>query len=578
MKRRPNCVALFFFFACAFAIPAQQSSVKVRIRIVLVDKELNQKPVPFVVVSLKSGVKTAEVKTGLDGTAETFLPRGKYTVTTPKAVELAGRRFSWNLQVALSGSGGEQNLDLTNDNARTEEISVMALPASSTNENGDLTEQFKRLKNSVVTVRSELGHGTGFIVDNKGLVLTNEHVVGNSDYLAVQFDREHKVVARLIAADAEKDVALLWVNTSAFPSAIPAPLAHASKGTGPVQEGERVFTIGSPLSLEKIITTGIVSKVQEHIIISDININPGNSGGPLFNSSGQVVGLTTFGSRADGGPGISGIVRIEEALALLQLNRAKATGVPPPAALLPVEPVTPYPVEGLKQALIAEKFDSRAYYLSAGDFNIALSTPPLDYREQEEERLQAERAQKKRNKKNQDAQASENDSEAPKQWLMDAGAHPAIVGIYVQAKAKEGVGAGFGRAFLTPNAPAKLKFKADFQKMQLFCGATEVQPIHPGRVPVSVSVHNRAVKMEDATFKGIYLYPPDAISPQCGQAKLVIYSAKGDEPTIKVFDAKTVQAVWADFDAFRRAAEERTSKDNDKHKVDSIAASASSSH
>jgi hypothetical protein len=80
--------------------------------------------------------------------------------------------------------------------------------------------------------------------------------------------------------------------------------------------------------------------------------------------------------------------------------------------------------------------------------------------------------------------------------------------------------------------------------------------------------------MEDATFKGIYLYPPDAINPQCGQAKLVIYSTKGEEPIIKVFDEKTVQAVWADFDAFRRAAEEKVSKDNDKRKTDSTTASA----
>ena len=570
MKRHPICVAFFSFLACAFALPAQQSSVKVRVRIVLVDKDLNQKPVPFLVVSLKGVVKTAEVKTGLDGTAETSLPRGIYAVTTPKAVELAGKRFSWNLQVKLSGD--EQSLDLSNDNAKTEEVSEAAPPESANGRGGDLSEQFKRLKNSVVTVRSELGHGTGFFVDNKGLVLTNQHVVGSSGYLAVQFDREHKIVAKLIAADPAKDVALLWVNIASFPSAVPVPLVQTSKGATPVQEGERVFTIGSPLSLEKIITTGIISKVQEHILISDININPGNSGGPLFNNAGQVVGLTTFGERDGAGPGVSGIVRIEEASALIEMNRAKATGVPPSGTLLPVEPLTPYPVEGLKAALKREKFDLRPYYLSVGDFNIALSTPPLDFREQEEGRLQAERARQKRNSK--DTLASEEDSDAPKKWLEDAGAHPAVFEVYVQAKAREGVGAGFGRAFLTPNAPAKLKFKDDFRKMQLFCGEKEVQPIHPGRVPVSVSVHNRAVKMEDATFKGIYLYPPDAINPQCGQAKLVIYSTKGEEPIIKVFDEKTVQAVWADFDAFRRAAEEKAAKDNDKRKTDSITASA----
>jgi hypothetical protein len=140
MKARPICVVLFVFLACAFGLPAQQSSVKVRIRIVLVDKDLNQKPVPFFVVSLKGVVKTAEVKTGLDGTAETSLPRGIYAVTTPKAAELAGKRFSWNLQVKLSG--GEQSLDLTNDNAKTEELSEVAPPEPASGRGDDLSEQF----------------------------------------------------------------------------------------------------------------------------------------------------------------------------------------------------------------------------------------------------------------------------------------------------------------------------------------------------------------------------------------------------------------------------------------------------
>src|SRR5713226_903853 len=107
----------------------------------------------------------------------------------------------------------------------------------------------------VATARSEPGHGTGLFVDAKGLILTNQHVVGNSEYLAVQFDRTHKLVAKLIAADPQKDVALLSVNIAALPNASLAPLYRAGAGRIPVQEGERVFTIGSPLSLDKIITT-----------------------------------------------------------------------------------------------------------------------------------------------------------------------------------------------------------------------------------------------------------------------------------------------------------------------------------
>ena len=538
-------------FVCALTLQAKPDLVKVRVRVILIDRDLNQKPVPFLLVSLKNGAKSSEVKTGLDGTVETQLPPGKYTITTPKAAELGGRSFSWTVAVTLTGA--LQNVDLTNDNAKSEEISApTSASAGESSGGGDLTEHFKRLKNTVVTVMSESGHGTGFFVDSKGLLLTNQHVVGNSEYLAVQFDREHKIPARLIAADPQKDVALLWVNLAALPNAVPAPLYRAAAGKASAQEGERVFTIGSPLTLDKIITTGIVSKVEPHTIISDININPGNSGGPLFNSAGQVIGLTTFGTRGEGGPGVSGIVRIEEALALLEQNRAKATGTLP-GSLLPVEPLTPYPIEGLKDALKVDKFDPRPYYLSAGDFNIALSTPPFDYREAEERRLEAERAHKKR-RKNEQATENADDSDAPKQWEEDAGAHPAVFGIYVMPKAKEGFGSALGRSFNT-NSAAKLKFKTDFQRMKLFCGTKEVQPIHPGRVPVTVSVRNQAVRMDDATFKGVYLFSPDAVNPNCGEVKLAIYSSKSEEPVIKALDEKSVQHIWADFEAFRRAEE-----------------------
>jgi S1-C subfamily serine protease len=538
------------FLCCAFVVQARPNLVKVRVRVILVDHELNQKPVPFLLISLKSERSSAEVKTDLDGTAETRLPAGKYMVTTPKSVELEGRRFSWNVAVTLSGA--ERKVDLTNQNAKSEKIAAPAAPKGGSSES-NLTELFKRLKNAVVTVRSETGHGTGFFVDRKGLVLTNQHVVGNSGYLAVQFDREHKVAARLIAADPQKDIALLWVNPAAFPDAAVAPLYHPTAGQAPVQVGERVFTIGSPLTLDKILTTGIVSKVEPHTIISDINMNPGNSGGPLFNSAGQVVGVTTFGAQDDDGPGVSGIVRIEEALPLLDQNRTKATGTPPPDTLLPVEPLTPYPVEGLKEALKGNKFDPRPYYVTAGDFNIALSTPPFDYREEEERQLQAERARDRRNG-NSEAADSGDDADAPREWEGDAGAHPAVFAIYVMPQAKEGFGSILSRSFDVSSA-AKLKFKADFQRMQLFCGNKEVQPINPGRVPVMVSVRNSEVKMNDSTYKGVYTFPPDAVNPGCGEVKLVIYSSTEPKPVVKTLNRNSVQHIWADFAAFRRADE-----------------------
>ncbi len=128
---------------------------------------------------------------------------------------------------------------------------------------------------------------------NVALVLTNQHVLGPTDYIAVQFDSITKIAAVKLLADPEKDVAVIWADMSAFPNAIAAPLATTSSGEPAAIEGERVFTIGSPLTQQKIVTTGIVSKIEPHAIISDIRIDHGNSGGPLFNSLGQVPAATS---------------------------------------------------------------------------------------------------------------------------------------------------------------------------------------------------------------------------------------------------------------------------------------------
>ena len=215
----------------------------------------------------------------------------------------------------------------------------------------ELTSNFNRLKTSVVTVWSEFGHGTGFIIDKEGLILTNQHVVGPSEYIAVQFDQKRKVRAVLLASSAEKDVAVLWANLESMPEATVATIAKTDAAEPAVTEGERVFTIGSPLNQKKIITTGIASKIEEKAIISDININHGNSGGALFNSIGEVVGITTFGDLSEsGGPGVSGIVRIEQAYPIIEEARKKCPAAEKPLAkLLAVDPTDTFPLDAIKE-------------------------------------------------------------------------------------------------------------------------------------------------------------------------------------------------------------------------------------
>src|SRR5215475_12913460 len=326
---------------CALSLQSQTLPVHVRIHAVLVDKDLNQKPVPFLAVTFRDSKANLEshAKTGLDGTAQIELAPGHYDAFTDKPIELGGKRYSWKLEVDVRGS--EQSIDLTNDNARIESGEPANTPGVAAPVPSDLTALFDELKEAIFTVHSEIGEGSGFLVDSSGLVVTNHHVVGSSSYLALQFDKKRKVPAKLLAESADKDIAILWVNPQAFPEARVAPLVPTDGAH--VGVGQRVFTIGNPFGREKVLTTGVISKVEKDSIVSDITINPGNSGGPLFTLDGQAAGITRAELRT-----LAYIVPIDEARPLIdQAKKNMAGNAVPSKELLPVIPVDHYPADAL---------------------------------------------------------------------------------------------------------------------------------------------------------------------------------------------------------------------------------------
>jgi S1-C subfamily serine protease len=414
----------------------------------------------------------------------------------------------------------------------------------------EMTSQFQHLQNAVLTVWSETGHGTGFIADQTGLILTNHHVVGPSDYIAVQFDKKRKIPAVHLESDPLRDVAVLWADVSAFPEAIVAPLASSSPG---VEEGERVFTIGSPLSQRKILTSGVASKLEARAILSDININFGNSGGPLFNSLGEVVGITTF-RESVGGAGISGIVRIEEALPLIERARADTEGRrPPPGQWLPVEPEEPFPVETLRAAAQVEKLDLKPYVFGAGDYDIGILTPVFLYRT-DPGRREAVKSKEKRTKQSDE---SFDPSANLYNWREYAGAYLAVVQVRANPKLRETFWSAFGRGLAAASGnyyigPANMKYKTDFLRMDLLCGQRVIAPIQPARIAKLIDISNPYIKATDATYDGLYTYPIEAFSPECGTVTLKVFSErKPAEPTTKVLEQKTVDRVWADFGVWR---------------------------
>lgn len=534
------CLLILGFAACPVA--AQTPLVKIKVRAAVYDHDLNLKPVPHLELSFRSLEKDKEkaeptvMQTSLDGTVEGELPPGRYQVSTSKAVEFQGKNYLWDLQVQLSPP--ERVLELSNDNAK-----VTDLTGGRAAQVDSLAEHFRELKASVVTVWAQDGHGTGFLVDPGGLIVTNQHVIAGFTYLAAQLDDRRKLTAEVLAEDKQKDVAVLRVNLADISGAVVAPIAQ---GSNTLLEGERVFTIGNPLDQEKVLTTGVVSKVDKDAIISDISISAGNSGGALFNSSGAVVGITTYRKSRGASSGLTGIVPISEAADVLAAARTKASSTPPPSArLLPVPPPIKYPADALR-AVGNKPWAKDIYYFKLGDFDVEIITPVTRY---EAAMDQASRAEKEREKRAKKAGAPPEEQHQPTNYETK---YDAVAEVNVSPRLK----VDFWKSMAAGHNQTVMRFKSDFLKMRLLCGSTEVEPIQPGRFPVTVIGQGGRIYVDDSSYEGNYTYQPDAISPACKQVSVEVYLSKEpDKPLVKVLDPNAVSQIWSDFDPFRKALE-----------------------
>jgi serine protease Do len=162
--------------------------------------------------------------------------------------------------------------------------------------------------------------GSGFIIDTKGYVITNAHVVAGADSVIVKLADKREFKAEIIGVDRRTDVALLKIKESNLPA---VKFGDPEK----VKVGQWVAAIGSPFGLENTMTVGVVSAKgralpQENFvpfIQTDVAINPGNSGGPLFNTDGEVIGINSqIYSRTGGYMGLSFAIPIDVAINVVE--------------------------------------------------------------------------------------------------------------------------------------------------------------------------------------------------------------------------------------------------------------------
>jgi S1-C subfamily serine protease len=189
--------------------------------------------------------------------------------------------------------------------------------SSSNDKSLSLNDLFELVENSIVQVTKTMppanpygpdkenstSLGSGFIYNDKGYIVTNNHVVENAKVVDITFINGDRYTANITGTDPFSDLAVIKINENT--TGLPKPLVVGNSSA--LRVGDQVVAIGNPFGLDSSMTTGIVSQIGRLLSIdergfsipnaiqTDALINPGNSGGPLLNMKGEVIGVNTAG-------------------------------------------------------------------------------------------------------------------------------------------------------------------------------------------------------------------------------------------------------------------------------------------
>ncbi|HAP42504.1 MAG: peptidase S1 [Spirochaetes bacterium GWD1_61_31] len=245
-------------------------------------------------------------------------------VADPSSGNVAGSNDAFQLDGPAASAGAETDPapayapEGANGLALNVDSPVSGFSASE-RENIDV---YERLNTGVVNVTTEVvalnwflepipregGSGSGSIIDARGYVLTNNHVIANAVKVYVSLADGNRYEGQVIGSDVENDLAIIKFNPPAGTRLTVIPFGQS----GGLRVGQKVLAIGNPFGLERTLTTGVVSSLgrpiqsEENIVLRDMiqtdaSINPGNSGGPLLNARGEMIGINTVIYSTTGG-------------------------------------------------------------------------------------------------------------------------------------------------------------------------------------------------------------------------------------------------------------------------------------
>ena len=250
---------------------------------------------------------------------------------------------------------GDTTLELSPTNAEVgpitaEAVAAEAATAAATPAETDTALRLAQWHDSVFAIWSPTSHASGFVVDARGLVATNQRAIGTASAVEVELTPTVKVIGTVLIADAVKDVAILRIDPQVVATVRPVPLGCPLPAPPALVDGQEIFTIGTPLRDHKGQSSGSVRRADPRGTVADLMVGRGSTGGPVFSTDGAVVGLTSLLDDEEAGRrGDALIVRTSDVCGVLAAAEKKMSGAAPPSGNhLPLEADRPFPIDALK--------------------------------------------------------------------------------------------------------------------------------------------------------------------------------------------------------------------------------------
>lgn len=503
----------------ALAAGSEQETGVLRISVVLTDTDGNATPIPRAQLLISDNPTSREpwrVRTGADGTAEIKLPAGNYTVESDLPVTLGGRRFSWT-QILDVAAGRDTLLTLTATNADVEEGTggTSADPRTTHADGAAILNKWRR---SLAEIWTPTRHATGFVVDARGLIATNDRALGAATDVEVELDAPAgtkdrvKVPGRVIATDRLLGVSIIWINPEPIVSR--QPIAPVCAGAAlPVTHQQKVAALIAPILEPKNALLGTASNADSQSFRVDWRLDSGTAGGPVFNADGTAIGITVGDEAEDRERrNDSYVIPLSNVCGVIAVAEKKMAGATaPPASLLRTEAGLP-PARASRIIDAKAKTRPQAPVIPADEFDIALVTPAM-------------------------IDADPNLS-GPRtffgDWTPYVARAPQVLFVRVSPQFEESFWKMLARGAAATQGvvlPPLRSFSANFQRLRAFCGTTEVAPIQ--RFIIETEIQGRRVR------EGLYVFALTDFGAHCSPVRVELFSEKSPNKA----DSRTIEAT-----------------------------------